>query len=97
MLQIVKMSAPLPHFAVGWRKDTGNHNFASLPVFGDLVELLPDEELAARRAARAEITEDVMICPTVFDIEFVGGKRALYIKREHLKTFWETLADGRSD
>jgi hypothetical protein len=70
------MRVPLPHIAVGWQTDEHGRRTAPIPAFGQIVELSPEECARARAAIAANGKNPI---PLVFEIEFLGGHKALYM------------------
>jgi len=77
VLQLVKISFPLPYLAIAGRavKDPQGREVFPIPGFGEIVKL----DDAQANTARNSLSEDPAL-PMVFEIEFVGGQKLLFMK-----------------
>jgi hypothetical protein len=79
MLQLVKIAFPVPYIAIAGRasKDPQGRDSFPIPGFGEIVRLNETQAETARRSLSPDLS-----LPMVFEIEFPGGQKHLFMRKE---------------
>jgi hypothetical protein len=80
-VQLVPIRVPAPRAAIPWQTDERGRKCAPIPAFGEIVELTAEEAVTAREKIAASGTLPV---PLVFEIEFLGGSKGLFMARDQV-------------
>ncbi|HLZ12539.1 MAG TPA: hypothetical protein VKP58_08125 [Candidatus Acidoferrum sp.] len=93
MLQLVKISFPVPYLAIAFKaqKDPQGRDSFPIPGFGEIVRLTDAQAEAARRSLSTNLS-----LPMVFEIDFPGSGKILFMRKEQTSLV-ENLDDHQSN
>lgn len=93
-LQLVKIQFPVPYLAIAFKasKDSEGRDSFPIPGFGTITKLTDSQALAAR-----EILSEDPALPMLFELEFPGGVKGLFMRSEQTSLVETSHDNSRSE